>query len=41
MLYRINCLILVEQLRRAVVLETGVKVAWASDNGLFDKLGFD
>jgi len=31
MLYRINCLILVEQLRRTVVLETGVRVAWAAD----------
>jgi endoribonuclease Dicer len=41
MLYRMNCLILVEQLRRTVALETGVGVAWAPDDGLFDKLGFD
>ncbi|CAF3327620.1 unnamed protein product [Rotaria sp. Silwood1] len=41
MLYRINCLILVEQLRRTVALETGVGVAWAPEDGQFDKLGFD
>ncbi|CAF4645883.1 unnamed protein product [Rotaria sp. Silwood1] len=41
MLYRINCLILVEQLRRTVALETGVGVAWAAEDGQFDKLGFD
>lgn len=41
MLYRINCLLLVEQLRRTVALETGVGAAWAPEEGLFDKLGFD
>ncbi|UJR26111.1 hypothetical protein I4U23_007457 [Adineta vaga] len=41
MLYRINCLILVEQLRRTVALETGVGVAWAPEDGQFDKLTFD
>lgn len=41
MLYRIHCLILVEQLRRTVALETGVGATWAPDEGLFDKLGFD
>ena len=41
MLYRMRCLILVEQLRRTVALETGVGVAWAPEAGQFDKLGFD
>jgi hypothetical protein len=41
MLYRIQCLMLVEQLRRTVALETGVGVAWAPEDGQFDKLGFD
>ncbi|CAF1396567.1 unnamed protein product [Adineta steineri] len=41
MLYRINCLILVEQLRRTVALQTGVGVAWAPEDGQFDKLSFD
>ncbi|CAM4797342.1 unnamed protein product [Rotaria magnacalcarata] len=41
MLYRINSLLLVEQLRRTVALETGVGVAWAPEDGQFDKLGFE
>jgi hypothetical protein len=41
MLYRINCLLLVEQLRRTVALQTGVGVAWAPEDGQFDKLSFD
>jgi hypothetical protein len=41
MLYRVKCLLLVEQLRRTVALETGVGVAWAPEVGQFDKLGFD
>jgi len=41
MLYRIHSLMLVEQLRRTVALETGVGVAWAPEDGQFDKLGFD
>ncbi|CAF0778180.1 unnamed protein product [Adineta ricciae] len=41
MLYRINCLILVEQLRRTVALETGVGAAWAPEDGQFDRLTFD
>ncbi|CAF0737673.1 unnamed protein product [Didymodactylos carnosus] len=40
-LYRIQCLILVEQLRRDIARETGVGIAWAPDEGLFEKLGFD
>jgi hypothetical protein len=41
MLYRINSLMLVERFRRTVALETGVGVAWAPEDGQFDKLGFD
>lgn len=41
MLYRMNSLLLVEQLRRTVALETGVGAAWAPEDGQFDKLGFD
>lgn len=41
MLYRIHSLMLVEQLRRTVALETGVGAAWAPEDGQFDKLGFD